>query len=371
MTDEPTAPIAAEPGSGVLGSPEGSSTWLTAGDGIDRLVVRAVETPHAGPGQILVRVEAVSLNYRDLLVINGEQGWRPPRPVAPLSDAAGTVVALGPGATRFAVGDRVSPMFLPHWRAGALTAETYHSPVGGPIAPGVLADFLVLDEDHAEAVPATLDAAEAASLPIAALTAWHAIAVRCGVGRGDRVLVHGTGGVAMFALRFATALGARVAITTSSPVKAARLAELGADHVIDYRSADVAEEVLRWTRGRGVDHVVDTVGGSNLNQSLRAVRIGGSIAFIGLLAGLSAPVNTYELVTKNVELHGIETGSAEMYRDMARFIDAHSIKPVIDSIAPLADVRDALHKLANGDHFGKIVLAADSVVGGSPDGSGR
>jgi NADPH:quinone reductase-like Zn-dependent oxidoreductase len=360
MTGHATAPSAADTTVTPV-VPATSRRWLTAGDGIDGLEVRDVETPRVGPGQVLIRVEAVSLNYRDLLVVKGEEGWRPPEPVTPISDAAGTIEAVGAGVTRFAVGDRVSPMFLPHWRAGALSAETYRSPIGGPIASGVLADFLVLDQDHVEAVPSSLGAAEAAALPIAALTAWHAVAVRCRVGRGDRVLVHGTGGVAMFALRFATALGARVAVTTSSSTKAVRLAGLGADHVVDYRSADVADEVLRWTGGRGVDHVVETVGGANLNQSLRAVRIGGSIAFIGLLAGLSAPINTYELVTKNVELHGIETGSAEMYRDMARFIDAHSIKPVIDSVAPLADVRDALRRLEKGDHFGKIVLVGEGV----------
>lgn len=337
-----------------------SLSWLTAGDGIDRLEAREVETPRLGPSQVLIRVEAVSLNYRDLLVIRGEPGWRPPRPVTPISDAAGTIEAIGSEVTRFAVGARVSPMFLPHWRSGGLTEETYHSPTGGPVAPGVLAHLLVLDQHHVEAVPSSLDAAEAATLPIAALTAWHAVAVRCRVSRGDRVLVHGTGGVAMFALRFASALGAQVAVTTSSSAKAARLQELGAHHVIDHRSSDVADEVLRWTGGRGVDHVVETVGGANLNQSLRAVRIGGSIAFIGLLAGLSAPINTYELVTKNVELHGIETGSAEMYRDMARFVDEHAIKPVIDSIAPLRDIQDALRRLERGDHFGKIVLVSDA-----------
>lgn len=360
MTENAAGLLAADTRSHVARTPGGSTTWLTAGDGIDRLEVHHVDTPRPGPGRVLIRVEAVSLNYRDLLVVKGEQGWRPATPVTPISDAAGTIEAVGPGVTRFAVGDRVSPMFLPHWRSGGLSAATYHSPVGGPVAAGVLADFLALDQDHVERVPSSLDAVEAATLPVAALTAWHAVAVRCQVGRDDRVLVHGTGGVAMFALRFATALGARVAITTSSPAKAARLAELGADRVIDRRASDVADEVLSWTGGRGVDHVVETVGGANLNQSLRAVRIGGSIAFIGLLAGLSAPINTYELVTKNVELHGIETGSAEMYRDMARFIDAHSIKPVIDSTAPLTDVRDALHRLESGDHFGKIVLVAAS-----------
>lgn len=359
MTNAATTPSTPASRTATSGPPATSVRWTTAGDGIDRLEAHVVDTPSPGPGQVLVRVEAVSLNYRDLLVIRGEHGWRPSRPVTPVSDAAGTIEAAGPGVSRFTVGQRVSPMFLPHWRTGALSAETYHSPTGGPVAPGVLGQYLVLDQHHVEAVPSTLDAAQAATLPVAALTAWHAVAVRCRVGRGDRVLVHGTGGVAMFALRFASALGAQVAVTTSSPAKAERLRALGADLVVDRHTSDVAEEVLGWTNGRGVDHVVETVGGANLNHSLRAVRIGGSIAFIGLIAGLSAPIDTYELVTKNVELHGIETGSAEMYRDMARFIDAHAITPVVDSIAALGDVQDALRRLEQGDHFGKIVLVSD------------
>lgn len=340
-------------------APPTSRRWLTSGDGIDELLVEEVATPHPGPGQVLVRVEAVSLSYRDLLVIGGEGTWRPPRPVTPISEAAGTVVATGPDAARFRVGDRVSPMFLPHWRGGALSEESYHSPIGGPVAAGVLTDHLVLDQHHVEAVPATLDAGQAATLPIAALTAWHAVAVRSGVGPGDRVLVHGTGGVAIFAMLFSKALGAQVAVTTGSPGKAARLVEMGADLVLDHRTSDVAAETLSWTGGRGADHVVETVGGANLNISLRAVRIGGSISFIGLLAGLGAPIHTYELVTKNVELHGIETGSAQMYRDMARFIDRHSLVPVVDSIAGFGDAPDALARLARGDHFGKIVLLAE------------
>ena len=334
--------------------------WLTAGDGIDNLQVARVPRPEPAPRQVLIRIEAVSLNYRDLLVINGESTWRPDRPVTPISDAAGTIVAVGAEVTRFAVGDRVVPMFLPHWRTGPLTAEVYHSPTGGPVNAGMLADHVALDQDHIEAAPATLGVDQAATLPVAALTAWHAVAVRCRIAAGDHVLIHGTGGVALFALQFAAALGARVIVTTSSAPKAARLAALGADHVVDYRrSPDVAEQVLDWTAGRGVEHVIETVGGTNLNQSLRAVRIGGSIAFIGLLAGLSAPINTYEFVTKNVDLHGIETGSAQMYRDMARFIDDHHIAPTIDAAAPFSDVRTALHRLAAGGHFGKIVLIAD------------
>jgi NADPH:quinone reductase-like Zn-dependent oxidoreductase len=334
--------------------------WLTAGDGIDGLRQETVQVPEPGPREVLIRVEAVSLNYRDLLVINGEQGWRPRRPIVPVSDAAGVIAAVGGDVTRFAAGQRVSAMFLPHWRSGPLTSEVYRRPTGGPDSPGMLAGYVALGEDQIEAVPGTLDAAASATLPIAALTAWHAVAVRCQAGPGDRVLVHGTGGVALFALQFAAALGAEVAVTTSSEDKAERVAKLGAAHVIDRRVHDVARQVLEWTDGRGVDHVIETVGGANLNDSLRAVRIGGSIAFIGLLGGKQAEINTYEFVTKNVELHGIETGSAEMYRDMARFIDTRQLTPVTDIAGPFAAVRPALRRLAAGGHFGKIVLTADS-----------
>jgi NADPH:quinone reductase-like Zn-dependent oxidoreductase len=305
---------------------------------------------------VLVRTDALAINYRDLMVIRGESGWRPERPVVPVSDAAGTVTAVGAGVTRFEVGDRVSAMFLPYWRSGPLTAEVYHSPTGGPVTPGMAAEYVVLDEGHAEAVPRTLDAAQAATLPIAALTAWHAVAGRCQVGAGDTVLVHGTGGVALFAMQFAIALGARVAVTTGSPGKAARVEDLGAALTVDYRRSDVAAEIMEWTGGRGADHVIETVGGENLNVSLRAVRIGGSVAFIGLLGGLRADVATYQFVTRNVELHGVETGSAEMYRAMSGFIDEHRLVPVIDSAFPFADLRSALRYLEGGGHLGKIVI---------------
>jgi NADPH:quinone reductase-like Zn-dependent oxidoreductase len=331
--------------------------WLTAGDGIDGLRVQHVPPPRPAARQVLIRIEALSLNYRDLLVIEGKPTWRPQRPVTPISDGAGTIVEIGADVTRFRPGDRVSAMFLPHWRSGPLSADVYHSPTGGPVTSGMLADYVALGEDEVEIVPHVLDAAQAATLPIAALTAWHAVSVRCNVGPSDTVLVHGTGGVALFALQFATALGAKVAVTTSSPDKAGRVAALGAALTINYRQdPDVAQEVLRWTRGRGVDHVIETVGGANLNQSLRSVRIGGSIAFIGLIGGVNANINTYEFVTKNVELHGIETGSAQMYRDMVRFIDEQHLMPVIDSIFPIAEIQAALRRLAAGSHLGKIVL---------------
>lgn len=333
--------------------------WTTAGDGIDRLRVDRAPRVSPDPGEVLVEMRAWSLNYRDLLVIRGESTWRPAAPITPISDGVGHVIEVGDGVTRIAPGDRVSAMFLPHWKSGPLTADVYHSPTGGPTNPGVLADYVTLPADHVEKVPTTLTDAQAATLPIAALTAWHAVKVRCDARPADRVLVHGTGGVALFALQIATALGAEVMVTTSSDDKVRRLLDLGATRAVNRRETDIAKTALDWTSGRGVDHVIETVGGENLNTSLRAAKIGGSIAFIGLLAGLSAPINTYEFVTKNIELHGIETGSAQMYTDLARFIDAHHLQPVIDSVLPVTEIATALRRLEQGGHFGKIVLTTD------------
>jgi NADPH:quinone reductase-like Zn-dependent oxidoreductase len=245
---------------------------------------------------------------------------------------------------------------LPHWRTSRLTAQTYVDPVGGPVTRGMLAEYVVIDEQEAVAAPRTLSDAEAATLPIAGVTAWHAVVVRGAVAASNTVLVHGTGGVSLFALQFARAHGARVAITSSSEDKLQRARALGAELTVNYRTQDVAGAILEWTGGDGADLVVDTVGGENLNLSLRAVRIGGRIAFIGLIAGRAAQVNTYEFVTRNVSVEGIETGSREMYERMAEFIDAHDIHPVIDSVSASGDVRDALHRLQAGGAFGKLVL---------------
>jgi len=333
------------------------TAWTTRGDGIDNLRPDQVPIPVPGPGQLLVKMSAVSLNYRDLLVIGGVDGWKPATEVVPISDGAGVVVAVGPQVSRFAIGDRVSAIFLPKWHRGPLTREVYRSPIGGPANRGMLADYIVVDQHDASRSPAGLDDAQAATLPVAAVTAWHAIAGRSRVRAGDTVLIHGTGGVALFALQFATALGAHVAITSSSDDKLDRARALGAKETINYRThPDVAAQVLDRTGGDGVDHVIETIGGDNLNHSLRAVKIGGTISFIGLIAGKAARINTYEFVTKNVTLHGIETGSRDLFDDMARFIDQHAIQPVIDSTFPSSQIRNALKHLESGGHFGKIVV---------------
>jgi NADPH:quinone reductase-like Zn-dependent oxidoreductase len=337
--------------------PTSMNAWTTRGDGVENLRRGRVPIPAPGPAEVLLKMTAWSLNYRDLLVIGGIDGWKPSTDVVPISDGVGTVVAAGPAVTRLKVGDRVSATFLPKWRRGPLTRGDYQRPVGGPVNRGMLAEYVLLDEEEAAHAPASLTDAQAATLPVAAVTAWHAIARRSCVQPGDTVLIHGTGGVALFALQIATALGARVAITSSSDTKLARARDMGAVATINYRThGDVALPVLEWTGPEGVDHVIETIGGDNLNLSLQTVKVGGTISFIGLIAGQTASVSTYEFVTKNVTIHGIETGSREMLEELAAFIDRHGVQPVIDSTWPIDQVADALAYLRDGRHFGKIVL---------------
>jgi NADPH:quinone reductase-like Zn-dependent oxidoreductase len=342
------------------GLPTGMTVWTTAGDGIAQLVTTRAPIPVPGAHEVVVRISAVALNYRDLLVINGVDGWAPPRPVVPISDAVGTVVRAGKGVTRFGSGDRISAAFLPQWRSGSLSREVYVRPTGGPVNRGMLAQFVAIDENEAVRTPRSLDDVQAATLPIAAVTAWHAVGRRSRVRPGDTVLVHGTGGVALFAAQLSLALGARPIVTSSSEEKLAKLAELGVTDTINYRAtADVAAAALALTDGLGVDHVIETVGGANLNTSLAAVRIGGTISFVGLIAGLSAQVNTYDFVTKNVTIHGIETGSQEMYEELAHFVDDHGVTPVVDSVYPVSEIAAAFRHLEQGRHFGKIVVTLE------------
>lgn len=336
------------------------TAWTTRGDGIANLTPTTVPVPVPGPTEVVLRISALALNYRDLLVINGVDGWKPLRPVVPLSDAVGTVVAAGDRVTRFGSGDRLSAAFLPQWRDGPLTRDCYVRPTGGPLNRGMLADYVAIDQDEAVLTPYSLDDAHAATLPIAAVTAWHAVARRSRVQAGQTVLIHGTGGVALFAMQIALALGGHPIVTSSSDDKLHRLHALGAVQTINYRrTPDIAREVAKLTRDAGVDHVIETIGGENLNHSLAAVNIGGTISFVGLIAGLDARINTYDFVTKNVTLHGIETGSQQMYEEMAGFVDDHRLTPIVDSMFPVSSVDEALHHLEQGKHFDKIVIAVE------------
>jgi NADPH:quinone reductase-like Zn-dependent oxidoreductase len=329
----------------------------TRGDGIDALELSEVETPQPKPGEVLVKMSAVSLNFRDLLVIKGIDNWKPPAPRVPVSDGVGEVVAVGENVTRVKTGDRVAGIFLPRWIDGDLTPEKLVLPLGGAAADGVLAEYVVFDENAVVRIPPNLSDEEAATLPCAAITAWHAVARRSRIKPGESVLIQGTGGVSLFALQFAKASGAEAFVISSSDEKLEKVKDSGAFAVVNYKKfPDWDEKILELTDRRGVDHVIEVVGGENLNRSLNAVRLSGSISFIGLLAGLSAPINTYQFVQKNVEIHGIETGSREMFEEMNRFIETHEIKPVIDKIFEFGAVKEALYYLEGGTHFGKIVV---------------
>jgi NADPH:quinone reductase-like Zn-dependent oxidoreductase len=332
--------------------------WYTEGDGISALRRAERDEREPGPTEVLVAMRAVALNYRDLLVVNGTAHWKPPLPRIPVSDGVGVVTAAGARVTRVKVGDRVAGIFIPTWIDGELDSNSSGPALGGAAMDGVLAEERVFDEQAVVKVPDHLSDEEAATLPVAALTAWHALVRRARVQAGDTVLIQGTGGVSLFATQFAHALGARAIVTSSSDEKLARARALGATGTINYRRTPAwEEEVVRLTGGRGDDVVMEVVGGENLNRSLRAVRLSGTIAFIGLIAGLSAPIDTYQFVMRNVRLEGIETGSRAMFEEMNLFLARHELRPVVDRVFPVAEVREALTHLERGAHFGKVVVA--------------
>jgi NADPH:quinone reductase-like Zn-dependent oxidoreductase len=323
--------------------------------GIDalRLVERPV--PQPGAGQVLVRMRAVALNFRDLMIINGR--WRPPAPRVPGSDGVGEVVAVGEGVTRVAPGERVAGIFYPRWLDGDPTPERLKSSLGGTGADGVLAEYVLFDADAVVPVPAHLTDEEAATLPCAGVTAWHAVVERGAVRPDDTVLVQGTGGVSLFALQFARMAGASVIATSGSDEKLERVRALGAAHGVSYRrTPDWDARVLELTGGRGVDHAVDVVGGENLNRSLNAVRLGGSVHLVGFLGGASAPVETFLMAEKNVRLHGILVGSRAMFERMNAAIAEHGTRPVVDRVFAFDELGAALRHLESATAFGKVCV---------------
>lgn len=333
--------------------------FTTRGDGIGALRLESRAPAPLGARDVRVAMRAVALNYRDLLVVNGVEHWKPPEARVPASDGVGIVTEVGPRVTRVRVGDRVAGVFTPTWLDGPLSEATAGPALGGAALDGVLATERTFDEQAVVRVPDHLDDAEASTLPVAAVTAWHAVGVRARVAPGDVVLVQGTGGVSLFALQFIVALGGRAIVTSSSETKLERARALGAWETIDYRrTPDWEREALRLTDGRGVDQVVEVVGGEHLNRSLQAVRLSGTISFIGLIAGLRGAVDTYRFVMRNVTLHGIETGSRAMFDDMNAFIAAHGIRPVIDRAFPFEAAPDGLRYLEGGGHVGKVVVNA-------------
>lgn len=324
--------------------------------GLDQLRLVERERPTPGPGQVLLRVKAVSLNYRDLLMVTGGYDPRQPLPLIPCSDAVAEVVEVGPGVTRTSVGERVLPVFAQRWISGEPTRERLRSTLGGPL-DGTLREYLVLSEEGVVSAPGHLTDLEAATLPCAALTAWTALVVEGRVKPGDSVLVQGSGGVALFALQLAKLLGARVFALSKSDEKLARLKALGADATLNYASEPSwGAQVKAWSGGEGVDYVVEVGGANTLHESLRAVRMGGQIGLIGVLSGRSAPLDLAQILMRHVRVQGVLVGHRESFEQLNRAIAAAKLRPVIDRSFAFEEAPAALRYLQAGDHFGKIVV---------------
>jgi NADPH:quinone reductase-like Zn-dependent oxidoreductase len=324
---------------------------------LDHLRMGERQVPVPGPHQVLLRMRAASLNYRDLVVLRRGYGAASGAlPLIPLSDGVGEVVSLGAGVSRVALGERVCPMFMPHYLGGEPTAARLGRTLGGPL-DGVMAEMMAIDEQAVATVPAHLSDEQAATLPCAALTAWSAMVSYGGVKAGDRVLVQGTGGVSVFALQFAKLQGAHVTVISSSDDKLARARALGADDGLNYRHTPEWGKALR-TRvgGDGFDHIIDVGGQQTLEQSLRAVRAGGTISLIGVLSGGNLELKLGPIVTRHVRLQGITVGSRDGFEAMSRAIAQHGVQPVVDRVFHFDALPEALAFLARGEHFGKLCI---------------
>lgn len=329
---------------------------IRGGFGLDNLALIERPDPAPGPGQVVVRMRAASLNYRDLLMVQGKYNPKQPLPLVPCSDGAGEVVAVGEGVTRVKPGDRVASLFAQKWIAGEPTREKARSTLGGPI-DGTLAELVVLDAEGMVKAPDHLTDEEASTLPCAAVTAWSALVTDGGVKAGDTVLVQGTGGVSLFALQFAHLLGARVIATSSSDEKLARVREMGASDLLNYREVpDWGTKAKELTGGMGVDNVVEVGGAGTLQQSLRAVRFGGTISLIGNLSGTATEILLTHIFMQRVRVNGIFVGHRESFEAMNRAIAQHRLRPVVDRVFPLEEARAAFEHMAAGGHFGKIVI---------------
>ncbi len=331
---------------------------IEGGFGLENLrVVDRGPPPALRAGEVLVRVGAVSLNYRDLLTVRGLYNPKQKLPLIPCSDGAGVVSAIGEGVTKWAVGDRVMPTFAQGWLAGEPTREKLSTTLGGPL-DGMLCEYRALREEGLVRVPEHLSVEAAATLPCAGLTAWRALFDHGGLLAGQWVLVQGTGGVSVFALQLAKAAGAKVIATTSSHEKAERLRAMGVDCVINYRETPQwAKPAREATGGRGVDVIVEVGGTGTLSESLRAVKPGGRVSIIGVLAGGVGEVSLFPVLMQDVRLQGVIVGSREHFEQMCRAIDAWKLEPVIDErVFEMDAIVDAMAHMAAGAHFGKVVV---------------
>lgn len=334
------------------------NVWQVAGSfGLEHLTLTTRPIPEPGPGQVRLKMRAMSLNYRDLLTVQGLYNPRQPLPLIPLSDGAGVIDAVGPGVTRWKGGEHVSPIFAQAWRAGEPTRDKLRSTLGGPL-DGTAAEYAVFDAESVVALPDTLSDVEAASLPCAAVTAWSALITQYPLRAGELVLTQGTGGVSLFALQFARAHGAEVIITSSSDEKLERARALGATHTLNYASQPQWGKAAREFSpgGQGVDHIIEVGGAGTLEQSLRAVKIGGHISLIGVLSGTTQELNVIPILMQNIRIQGVLVGHRESFEAMLRAMSALQIAPVISHTFAFDELPQAFELMQRGGHFGKIAI---------------
>lgn len=334
--------------------------WRIPSFGLEKLELATVADPKLQRGEVLVRVRAVSLNYRDLMIVLGKYNPKMHLPRIPASDGAGEVVTVGEGVTRVKAGDRVAGIFMQNWIDGAADAEKIRGALGGDI-DGMLSEYVVLHEGGVVRVPEHLSYEEAATLPCAGVTAWNAVVHAGRVKAGDTVVIQGTGGVSIFALQFAKLLGARVVGTSSSDVKLERAKKLGLDAGVNYRTEpDWDQWVEKQTDGRGADLVVEVGGAGTFSRSLRSVRIGGTVAQIGVLSQSQEGIEIPRILHKQVHLQGIYVGSRADFEEMNRAIVQTKLKPVVDEVFRFDELPEALRRMEQGAHFGKLVVRVGS-----------
>ena len=333
-------------------------TYLLEGNwGIANLHQTTRPDPKPGPGEVLLRMLASSLNYRDIVVLDrGYGSYTGTLPLVPVSDGVGEVVEVGAGVTRARVGDRVCPMFFPRWISGDASLERLTQSLGGPL-DGTMSDYMVLPEDGVAHVSEALNDEQAACLPCAALTAWRALAPLGNAAPGQKVLVQGTGGVALFALQFAKILGAHVTVISSSDEKIGRVQRMGADATINYvKTPEWAKATRDITAGRGYDQIIELGGEKTLPQSLRCIRPGGIISMIGVLSGGAMQAALGRVVTRQVRLQGVTVGPRDDFEDMCRAIAQHGVVPVTDQVFGFDELLPAMKRLKSGKQFGKVCI---------------